>query len=42
MKKTLNVRETTWERLMKIKLKIKARSLDEVLNYLCDLYEKTE
>lgn len=42
MKKTLNVQEKTWERLMSLKLKLKLRSLDDVINYLCELHDRTE
>jgi len=39
MKKTLSINESTWERLAKLKLILKMRSFDDLLNYLCDKYE---
>ena len=34
MYKTIKIRTQTWERLFYLKLKLKKRSLDEVINYL--------
>ena len=38
--KTMHVKEKTWEKLMKLKLKARFVSIDETLNYLLINQEK--
>jgi len=38
--KSINVTEETWEKLMLLKIKLRARSLDEVIKKLLEAYQK--
>lgn len=42
MGKTVNVSEDVWVRLMKLKLELRARSIDEVLRRLLEVWKQSK